>query len=216
MMYSILKRILDLTVALAAIILFFPVLLLIAFLIKFDGTGGPIFVDISTRVGKGRKNFFMYKFRSMVPGAHIDFWERHPELKDLEKEWHKIGKLPIERDPRITKIGRIIRKTDLDELAQLINVLMGDMSIVGPRAPYPEELDRYIQEYKGIESNVNEAYSVKPGLTGVWQVSGRNAVSIPDRYVMEADYARRKNIIEDIIIIIKTPIVMITRRGVAE
>ncbi len=215
-MYVFLKRALDLVGATVAIIIFSPVLIAFALLVKFDGTNGPIFVDVSTRVGKGRKNFFMYKFRSMVPGAHIDFWDNHPELEALKKEWHKIGKLPIDRDPRITWVGRIIRKTDLDELPQLFNILKGDMSIVGPRAPYPEELSRYIAEYKGIEDDVNTSFTVKPGLTGVWQVSGRNSISMPQRYKMEAEYARRKNIFEDISIIIKTPLVMITRKGAAE
>lgn len=215
-MYSILKRALDLTVATLAIIFFSPILVLFALLIKFDGTGGPIFVDISTRVGKGMKHFFMYKFRSMVPGAHIDFWEKHPELKELEKEWKKIGKLPINQDPRITWVGRIIRKTDLDELPQLLNVFMGDMSIVGPRAPYPEELGRYMEEFPEIKKDVERTFKVKPGLTGVWQVSGRNAITIPERYKMEGDYADRRNVLEDIAVIIKTPIAMITRRGAVE
>ncbi|MBI2357055.1 sugar transferase [Candidatus Dojkabacteria bacterium] len=215
-MYSFLKRALDLLVAIVALIVFSPILLLFALAVKFDGTKGPVFVDIGTRIGKGRKPFYMYKFRSMVPGAHVDFWENHPELKEVEKEWKKIGKLHIDKDPRITKVGRIIRKTDLDELPQLFNVLKGEMSIVGPRAPYPEELDRYIAEFPDTEKDVNVAYSVKPGLTGVWQVSGRNSITIPARYKMEADYARRRNILEDIKIIIQTPIVMITRRGAVE
>lgn len=215
-MYSFLKRALDLTVATLAIVFFSPVLILFALLIKFDGTGGPIFVDISTRVGKGMKNFYMYKFRSMVPGAHIDFWEKHPELKELEKEWKKIGKLPIDQDPRITWVGRIIRKTDLDELPQLFNVFKGEMSIVGPRAPYPEELERYMGEYPEIKKDVERTFQVKPGLTGVWQVSGRNAITIPQRYKMEGDYADRRNVLEDIAVIIQTPIAMITRRGAVE
>lgn len=216
MMYSVLKRILDISVSLIALIVFSPVLILFSLLIKMDGTGGPLFVDVSTRVGKGRKKFFMYKFRSMVPGAHIDFWENHPELKELEKEWKVIGKLPIDRDPRITWVGKIIRKTDLDELPQLFNVLKGEMSIVGPRAPYPEELDRYIEEFPDIKEDVENAFTVKPGLTGVWQVSGRNSITIPERYKMEAEYALRRDLLEDILIIIRTPIVMLTRRGVKE
>lgn len=216
MLYEILKRSLDLVVGILMIIVFFPVLVAFALAVKFDGTGGPIFIDISTRVGRNRKPFYMYKFRSMVPGAHIDFWDNHPEYAEKKKEWLKIGKLDIDDDPRITKVGRVIRKTDLDELPQLINVLRGEMSIVGPRAPYVEELERYEKEYKGIKKDVNDAYSVRPGLTGIWQVSGRNAITIPQRYKMEADYAKRRNVLEDIKIIVMTPIAMITRRGAKE
>jgi lipopolysaccharide/colanic/teichoic acid biosynthesis glycosyltransferase len=127
-----------------------------------------------------------------------------------------MGKLPINQDPRITKVGRFIRKTDLDELPQFFNVLKGEMSVVGPRAPYPEELDRYLNQYPGIKEDVDATYSVKPGITGVWQISGRNAITIPDRYKLEADYARERNILKDIKIIFMTPIVMLTRKGAME
>jgi exopolysaccharide production protein ExoY len=216
MFYEIAKRLLDLVVSVAATIVFFPVLIGFAIAVKMDGTGGPLFNDISTRIGRNRKLFFMYKFRSMVPGAHIGFWENHPELKELETEWKKMGKLPINKDPRITKVGRFIRRTDLDELPQLINVLKGEMSIVGPRAPYPEELDRYIAEFPEIKEDVDATYSVKPGITGVWQISGRNSITIPDRFAMEAKYAKERNILSDIKIIFMTPIVMLTRKGAME
>jgi lipopolysaccharide/colanic/teichoic acid biosynthesis glycosyltransferase len=229
MFYEIAKRALDIVVSVVAIIVFSPILIAVALAVKFDGTGGSLFLgvqsegadgkltkDFSTRIGKNKKHFLMYKFRSMVPGAHVGFWEMHPELKELEAEWKHVGKLPIHRDPRITKIGRIIRKTDMDELAQFFNVLKGEMSVVGPRAPYPEELDRYIEEFPSIKNDVVNTFSVKPGITGVWQISGRNAISIPDRFKMEAKYAKEKNIWNDIRIIIMTPIVMLTRKGAME
>jgi lipopolysaccharide/colanic/teichoic acid biosynthesis glycosyltransferase len=216
MFYEIAKRTLDIIVSIVAIIVFSPVLIGFALAVKFDGTKGPLFNDINTRIGKNMKPFFMFKFRSMIPGAHVGFWERHPELKELEEEWKKLGKLPIDRDPRITKVGRFIRRTDLDELPQFFNVLKGEMSVVGPRAPYKEELDRYKVAYPGIEENVEKTYSVKPGITGIWQISGRNAITIPDRFKMEADYAMDRNILTDIRVIIMTPIVMLTRRGAME
>lgn len=215
MFYDFLKRALDLSVAIVALILFAPIYIIFGLLVKLDGTGGPIFVDISTRVGKNMKHFFMYKFRSMILNAHV-FWETHPEYKELEAEWKKIGKLPINKDPRITKVGKFIRKTDLDELPQFFNVLLGSMSVVGPRAPYPEELERYIKEFPEIKDDVATVYSVKPGITGVWQISGRNAISIPDRFKLEAKYAKERNILTDIKVIIMTPIVMLTRRGAME
>lgn len=216
MFYEIAKRVLDIVVSLTAIVVFSPVLIAFAIAVKLDGTRGPVFNETNTRVGRYKKPFFMYKFRSMPVGSHVDFWKNHPELKDLEEEWKRIGKLPIDRDPRITKVGRIIRKTDLDELPQLFNVLKGEMSVVGPRAPYLEELERYIERTPEIKENVDKAYSVRPGITGIWQISGRNAIPIPQRYEMEAGYAMRRNVFEDIKIIIMTPIVMLTRKGVAE
>jgi len=215
MLYEIFKRISDLVIATLATIVFTPLLIVIAFAVKFDGTGGPVFIEISTRVGKNKKPFHMYKFRSMIPNAHI-FWESHPEYEELKKEWLKIGKLPIDKDPRITRVGKIIRKTDFDELPQLINVFKGEMSIVGPRAPYVEELERYLKEFPSIKKNVKTAYSVKPGMTGIWQISGRNSLSIPCKYKMEAKYARNKSILNDLKIIILTPQAMVTRGGASE
>ncbi|KKR05769.1 MAG: undecaprenyl-phosphate galactose phosphotransferase [candidate division WS6 bacterium GW2011_GWF2_39_15] len=212
-MYRLLKRILDIIIAVPSLLVASPLLILIALAIKLDGTNGPVFNESSTRLGRGKKPFFMYKFRSMEKGSHIEFWKRHPELKALKQELEQKGKLPSSRDPRVTKVGRFIRKTDLDELPQLFNVIRGEMSIVGPRAPFKEEVERYLELYPDIREGIDDAYSVKPGITGIWQVSGRNSISTPDRYKMEAGYARRKNILDDIKIILKTPFVVLTRKG---
>lgn len=218
MFYDISKRILDIVVAIIAIFVFSPIYIIFSILIKLESPDGGVFVDINNRVGKGRKLFRMYKFRSMIMRAHD--WEYqltlHPEWEKLHKKWKKIGKLPINEDPRILKIGKIIRKTDLDEIPEFFNVLLGNMSVVGPRAPYNDELDRYIKENPEIENDVDYVFSVKPGITGVWQISGRNGMSIPDRFKLDAKYAKDRNIWTDIKVIIKTPIVMITRAGAFE
>jgi len=218
MFYDISKRIIDIIVALIAITVFSPILIIIAILIKLESPDGPVFVDINNRAGKGKKAFKMYKFRSMIMRAHD--WEYqlklHPEWKPNYKRWLKIGKLPVNDDPRILNIGKFIRKTDLDELPEFFNVLIGNMSVVGPRAPYVEELERYKKTYPEIKKYVDDVYSVNPGITGVWQISGRNGITIPDRFKMDANYARERNILTDIKVIIKTPIVMITRAGAFE
>jgi len=218
MFYKIAKRLLDIIVSLIAIIVFMPVYIVFSILILLDGCKGSILTEINDRVGLDGKIFRMYKFRSMIVRAHDwDYYLKiHPEWKKYYIEWKKCGKLPINVDPRITKVGKIIRKTDLDELPQFFNVLKGNMSVVGPRAPYKAELDGYIKKYPEIKRYIKATYSVKPGITGIWQISGRNAISIPDRFRMEAGYAKRKNIFEDIKIIIKTPLVMIFRKGVLE
>lgn len=210
-----LNRSLDIVVAIIALIVFSPVLIIIALCVKFDGTGGPVFVDINNRLGKDKKLFRMYKFRSMVPNAHIII-RTDPRYKDLYKKWLRIGKLEINEDPRITKIGRFIRKTDLDEFPQFLNVLKGEMSVVGPRASYADELDRYCEEYPKIKAYLKDVYSIKPGITGVWQISGRNEISMVDRYKMDAVYAKKKSFFLDLKVMIMTPIVMITRRGAFE
>jgi len=217
MLYRIGKRILDIIVALIAIIVFSLVMFVIAIAI-YICSPGSIFVEINNRIGKGGKVFRMYKFRSMIYNAHD--WnyhlERHPEWKPLYEKWKKIGKLPVNEDPRIHKVGRFIRKTDLDELSEFFNVLLGSMSVVGPRGMYPDELERYKKEYPEIIPYVDDVLTVKPGITGVWQISGRNSMSIPDRFKLDAKYAREKNLLTDIKVIIKTPLVMLSRKGAYE
>ncbi|HNZ70502.1 MAG TPA: sugar transferase [Candidatus Dojkabacteria bacterium] len=218
MFYKIAKRLLDIIVSIIAIIIFSPVYLIISLLIVFDGCKGPILTEINDRVGLDGKIFRMYKFRSMILRAHDwDYYLKiHPDWQKYYEEWKKVGKLPADVDPRITKVGKLIRKTDLDEIPQFFNVLLGNMSVVGPRAPYKKELEGYIKKYPEIKRYIKATYSVKPGITGIWQTSGRNSITIPDRFRMEAGYAKRKNIFEDIKIIIKTPLVMIFRKGVIE
>jgi len=212
-MYRVLKRFLDISVALIAIILFGWLMVIIAILIYLDDPKGTIFADIPKRVGYKGELFRIYKFRSMVPNAH----NLIKEDKTLAK-LHKIqqGKLTIDQDPRITKIGKFIRKVDLDEFPQFINVLLGNMSVVGPRAYYRDELDGYLKDFPEITDKIDTVLSVKPGITGPWQVSGRNHLTIPERVMIDYKYAKRKSVLYDLYIILKTPIAVITRFGALE
>ena len=214
-MYDFIKRLMDIIIALFLLIFFAPVFIVLSIAIKvFDG--GPIFADMPPRLGKNKKKFYLLKFRSMTLNAH-EAMLNNPIFKDLKKKWiANQHKLPINEDVRITPIGRIIRRTDLDELAQVFNVLKGEMSIVGPRAIFEHEMNEYVKEYPDLREAFKHYFDVKPGITGIWQVSGRNSIPIPERIKMEAEYAKRRNILEDILILLKTPLVVITRKGANE
>lgn len=187
--YLAAKRIFDFTAALIGLIVLSPLLLLTAALIKLTSPG-PVFF-IQRRNGLRGKVFNMYKFRSMVVNAE-------ELLKGLEHKNEVSGPMfKIRDDPRITGIGRIIRKTSIDELPQLLNVLRGDMSIVGPRPP----IDREVQNY---DSWHNLRLSVKPGLTGLWQISGRNDLGFDDMVRLDLKYIRERNFWYDLKIILKT------------
>lgn len=210
--YLTIKRIIDLTGALVVGIIFLPVLLIIAVLIKlYDG--GPVFADIPPRVGKTGKKFHLYKFRSMIENAHNILREK-PEYADLYEKYKRNSyKLAIEEDPRITPIGRFIRKHSLDEFPQLLNVIRGEMSLVGPRAYYPDELEAQPKKFPHVKDLINEVLSVKPGVTGLWQVSGRNEIDFDERIKLDACYASKKSLLFDLWILLKTPWVVITGRG---
>lgn len=207
------KRLLDIFVAIVAILIFSPLLMLISILIKLDGTCGPILADTPKRVGKNGEMFFLFKFRSMVPNAH-KLMKEGKFGKDLAQK-HKdcAGKLKVDEDPRITRIGRFIRKWDIDEMPQFFNVLKGEMSIVGPRAYYKDELEGYKKKYPEIVQRVDDVLSIKPGITGPWQVSGRNELSVPDRINLDANYASNRSIFYDMFLMLKTPLVVIFRIG---
>lgn len=215
MLYYPAKRILDIAISLFALIVLSPIMLIIAIAIKIND-GGTVFTDSPrVRVGKNGKKFFMYKFRSMVPGAHERM--NDGEWKKFEKKWkNNSGKLPINEDPRITKVGRIIRRIDIDESPQFINVLLGNMSIVGPRPLPADQIERNLKQYPQIKKYLKPALSVRPGITGVWQVSGRNSIPTVKQYEMNADYAQRESLIYDLWIILRTPFAVITRFGVYE
>ena len=207
MNYAQQKRILDVLIALLLIVLFLPVWIVVPLLIYFD-SGRPIIFK-HQRVGKAGKIFWLLKFRSMVIDADEILYKKDNDLlaKFKRGDW----KVEAKEDPRITKIGRIIRSLTIDEFPQLVNVLRGEMSIVGPRAYIREELDEQTQKYPETHKFVEDILSIKPGITGPWQTSGRNAVPFEQRAAMDANYARKKDILEDFRILLKTPMAMLSK-----
>ncbi len=188
--YLFTKRCLDILGASFGIILLLFVFVIIAILIKGEDRRGPIFFK-QKRIGKNGNEFYMYKFRSMVTDAEL-------KLKDLlEKNEVSGAMFKMKEDPRVTKIGRFIRKTSLDELPQLWNVLKGDMSLVGPRPPLPREVEEYTTYDR-------QRLLVTPGCTGLWQVSGRSNLSFQEMVNLDLYYIKKRTVIMDFKIIAKT------------
>jgi exopolysaccharide production protein ExoY len=210
MFYEIAKRTLDIILSVVLLILFSPIILLTSILIKLDSEG-PVFADTPKRVGRDGRLFKMFKFRSMVKNAH-ELLLCDPDFKKLYEEYKKSG-YKLRNDPRITRIGRFIRKYSIDEVPQFINVINGEMSIVGPRAYYPDELEEQQKKYPHTKNAVHVVMSVKPGITGVWQVSGRSDINFDKRIQLDAYYAKRRSIIYDLYIILKTPFAMLSGKG---
>lgn len=208
--FEIFKRITDIFFSVTILIFFLPILLILAVLIKLDSSG-PIFADTPERVGKNGKLFKMYKLRSMVQNAH-EILRNNPKYSKLFLEYKK-GSYKLKSDPRITKIGSFIRKHSFDELPQLANVLKGEMSLVGPRAYYSDELKEQQKKYPNTKEDVKVVLSVKPGITGFWQVSGRSEVNFDKRIKMDSEYVKKRSIIFDLIIIAKSPWAMISGKG---
>ena len=208
--YEITKRITDIIFSILLIIVFSPVILIVAIAIKLDSKG-PIFADTPERVGKSGRTFKMYKFRSMVENAH-DLLRKDPKFTRLYKDY-KYGSYKLKDDPRITKVGRIIRKYSLDEVPQFFNILQGEMSLVGPRAYYPDELQEQQKKYPHTAGSVKIVLSVRPGVTGYWQVSGRSEINFDKRIEMDASYVRKRSILYDLWIILKTPWAMLSGKG---
>ncbi len=205
-----LKRVIDVIGALFLLVLFSPICIILAIMIKLDSPG-PIFADTPERVGKKGKLFKMYKFRSMIENAHM-LLRKDPKMKSLYQQYKK-NSYKLKRDPRVTQLGKFMRKHSLDEIPQLINVLKGEMSLVGPRAYYPDELSNQQKKYPQTRSLVKKVLSIKPGITGYWQVSGRSEVNFDKRIAMDADYVDKKSLWYDIKILFKTPFAMITGKG---
>jgi lipopolysaccharide/colanic/teichoic acid biosynthesis glycosyltransferase len=215
MFYPTIKRIGDITLSLILIIFFSPLLLIVAILIKISD-GGEIFLHDPLRLGLNGKEFFMYKFRTMVPNAHQEIME-NPKFKKEKRKWLKNGgKLRIKEDPRITWIGKILRSTDIDELPQLFNVLRGDMSLVGPRPSYHSEMVRFLKKYPEKESLVESMWSVRPGITGLWQISGRNDIPFWKRVELGSKYAQNYDLVLDLGILLQTPWIVVIRKGAYE
>ncbi len=205
-----LKRYFDVILAAFLLILFTPISLVAVIAIK-TSSHGPIFADVPERIGQWGKKFKMYKFRSMVENAHY-LLRTDPKLRQLLEEYKK-GSYKLKEDPRITLIGKFIRKHSIDELPQLINVIRGDMSIVGPRAYYPDELENQQKKYPYTKKLVAKVLSVKPGITGLWQVSGRSEINFDKRIAIDAKYVDNMSLWKDLKIILKTPLVMLTGKG---
>jgi len=209
--YNFVKRLIDIGASLILIIVFSPIILIVSLAIKIDSQG-PILADTPRRVGKDNKYFYPYKFRSMIVNAYY-LLKTDPKFKEAYDEQQHGGNYKIKNDPRITHVGKIIRKYSLDEIPQLGNVLKGEMSLVGPRPYYPEELEKQQKIYPLTQELVKEVLSVKPGITGYWQVSGRSEVKFDKRIRMDANYAMKKSILLDLWIILKTPWAMISGKG---
>lgn len=210
MMYDTSKRFLDIILSIVLLIAFSPVIITTAILIKI-GSSGPIFADTPPRVGKNGKLFHMYKFRSMVRNAH-EILVNDPEFQKLYDEYKKSG-YKLRDDPRITSIGKFLRKYSLDEIPQFFNVLNGEMSIVGPRAYYPDELAAQQKKYPYTKDAVKIVLSVKPGITGVWQTTGRSEINFDKRIQLDAQYAKKRSVLYDIYLILRTPEAMLSGKG---
>lgn len=194
----LLKRLLDTALSIAVLIILLPVMAVVAILIKLTSPGPVLFVQ--KRVGMNQRQFRLYKFRSMVADAEA----RKLELEHLNERDGPAFK--IDNDPRITRIGRFIRKTSIDELPQLFNVLSGEMSLVGPRPPLPDEVKKY-------EWLFRKRLSVKPGITCIWQISGRNDVSFDQWMKMDHEYVENWSLWLDLKILLKTVPAVIFLRG---
>ncbi len=205
-----LKKVVDIVLALALLALFFPICIVAAIAIKLNSKG-PVFADVPQRVGQDKNSFKMFKFRSMIIDAH-QMLRADPRLKRLYEQY-KRGNYKLQKDPRITSIGKFIRKHSIDEIPQLLNVLKGDMSIVGPRAYYKDELEEQQEIYPETKQYVKRVLSVRPGITGLWQVSGRSEINFDKRIALDAQYVDTISLWKDLEIIFKTPWVMITGKG---
>jgi len=204
--YETAKRLIDIFGAIAGILVFGIPIVVATIAARLESEGPPFFTQ--ERVGRGGKVFKMYKLRSMIKDA-----ERVLESdKEMLKEYVN-GSYKIKDDPRITGVGRWIRRLSLDEAPQFINILKGEMSLVGPRAYKPDELEYQQERYPETTYQIKWLLTVKPGLTGPWQVRGRSEISFQDRVKMDAEYAQRRSLLEDIKIILKTPFVVIRGKG---
>jgi exopolysaccharide production protein ExoY len=197
------KRVFDIVFSLGAMIFFIPIGIAAALLIKITSPG-PIFYS-SKRVGKDGQQIFCWKFRTMHQDAEKKLLELLRDNPKLKQEWDTYFKL--KEDPRISTIGKILRKTSLDELPQFFNVLRGDLSVVGPRPVTEEEIKKY------FGSKASKILSVRPGLTGIWQTSGRSLLTFEERICLEESYIDRQSLTLDLRIICKTIPAMFFTKG---
>jgi len=204
-MYPQIKRLTDIVLAVILALLFFPVWIFVPLIIWLD-SGGPIIYK-HKRIGQDRKKFWLYKFRTMIKDADEVLYRKDKKLlkKFKAQDWK------LEHDPRITKLGRILRSLTIDEFPQLWNVLRGEMSIVGPRAYIQRELAAQTKKYPQTKTWLKTIFKVKPGITGPWQTSGRNIIPFDKRAKMDLNYAKHYNFWGDLLIILKTPQAMLSK-----
>lgn len=200
---NFIKRIIDVLGALVGIVLLVPIMLFVKVINVLNKDYGPLFYS-HERIGKNGKHFKMYKFRSMCMNSQEVLKKILTENEEARKEWEEHRKL--NNDPRITKIGKILRKTSLDEFPQFVNVLKGDMSLVGPRAVIDGEIEKF-----GVYKDA--VLSVKPGITGYWAANGRSETSYDERVNMEFYYVSNNSIFMDIRILFKTVVSVIKKEG---
>lgn len=201
--YCFIKRIFDIVCGLIGLICLIPLTILVKIISVCSGDHKSIFYT-QKRIGKNGREFKLYKFRSMVPNADEILEQTLKMDKVRAEEWKKYQK--FEHDPRITKIGNILRKTSLDEVPQFINILKGDMSMIGPRPLVPGELDSH-------DGNHDIYESVRPGITGWWACNGRSATTYAERLELEYYYVKNKSLWLDIKCVFKTISAILTKKG---
>lgn len=198
LLYYALKRFTDIVLSIIGILVLIPVFAVIAIAIKLDDGGNILhFREI---IGLHGHRFFALKFRTMIPNAD-EYLAKHPELMQKYRQ-----NMKLMNDPRITRVGKFLRKTSLDELPQLFNVLLGQMSLVGPRIIHPSELPRFGQY-------AQPRLSVRPGITGLWQISSRQHISYEERVLLDMHYIATRSFMNDFIILVKTFKVFIVHTG---
>ena len=199
------KRLIDIIGSLFGIVLLVPITIFMILANTISGERGPVFYK-QERIGKDGKTFELYKFRSMIVGADDKLSGYLDENEDAKREYTTYKKL--KEDPRVTKMGAFIRKTSIDELPQFINVLKGDMSLVGPRPYLP-------REKKDMKEFYDSIIQIKPGLTGPWQVSGRSNTTFEERLEIESTYVEKNDLKSDVALIVKTVVKAFNREGAA-
>ncbi len=197
--YDFVKRIIDIIIGVIGLVICLPIFVIIGIIIKIDSKG-PIFFK-HKRIGKHGKKIEIYKFRTMMDNAE-------EAMKNFTEEQKKefAENFKLENDPRVTRVGKILRKTSLDELPQIINILKGEMSIIGPRPIVKSELEKY-------GNNQGKFLSVAPGLTGYWAANGRSDVSYEERMALELYYVENRSLILDLKIFFKTILSVLKGRG---
>lgn len=214
MFYEISKRLLDIAGATLGLVLFSPVILTVIIVSMFSSEGPVFYAPV--RVGRSGKEFKMLKFRSMymykIDGKLVHakkYLEKNPKLmREYQRSSYKLY-----NDPRITPLGHFLRRYSIDELPQLVNVLIGDMSLVGPRAYQKDELEHQQKIYPNTKKYVKIILNARPGASGPWQTSGRSFINFDKRVEMDAEYVKRKSLAYDLWIIVKTPISMANGKG---